>query len=158
MIAYDGSKAAQAALRSAAELFADRRALVLTAWEPGLGELMLVPDPTGFGTAVLPFDPAVAREIDQEVQDNARAIAQAGVELAKRLGMDAQELLVQNQSADPTQAILAAATEHDAAAIVLGSRGHRGLRSKLLGSTSKGVLERAEGTPVLITHEAVERS
>jgi nucleotide-binding universal stress UspA family protein len=102
----------------------------------------------------MPYDPAVAREIDREVQDNARAIAQAGVELAKRLGMDAHELLVQDRSSQPAQAILAAAAEHHAAAIVLGSRGHRGLRSKLLGSTSKGVLEGAGATPVLIAHEA----
>jgi nucleotide-binding universal stress UspA family protein len=40
VIAYDGSKAAEVALHAAANLFTDRSALVLTAWEPGLGELM----------------------------------------------------------------------------------------------------------------------
>ncbi len=102
VIAYDASPAARAAVRSAGELFAPRRAYVVTVWEPGLGELMLVPDPTGLGTTMLPYDPTVAREIDQEVETRAREIAKDGADLARAAGLDAvdQTARVSSDGAD----------------------------------------------------------
>ena len=48
-------------------------------------------------------------------------------------------------------AIVDAAEQLDAAAIVLGSRGLTGLKNVLLGSVSEGVVRHA-GRPVLVVH------
>lgn len=157
VIAFDGSPAAQGAVRCAADLFAGRRAIVLTAWDPQLGEMMLVPDPTGMGTASLPYDPALAREIDHEVERSAHTIAAGGAELARSLGLEAEDLVVQD-APHPAEAILAAAAERSAAAIVVGSRGHGLLRAKLLGSTANRILKGAGERPVVIVHAVVEQS
>jgi nucleotide-binding universal stress UspA family protein len=151
VIAYDGSPAARAAVLAAGSLFGHRKAIVLTAWDPRLGEMMLLPDPTGLGTTMTPYDPTLAREIDREVQNTAHAIAADGAKLARSCGLDAQEIAVEDAS-HPADAILQAAKEHGAAAIVLGSRGHSGLRAKLLGSTSNTVLKGAGDCPVAIVH------
>ena len=151
LIAYDGSPAARAAVRRAGQLFAPRRAIVLTAWDPRLGEMMLVPDPTGLGSTTMPYDPALAHEIDREVEHTAREMAADGARLAAACGLDAQEVAVEDAS-HPADAILAAAREREVAAIVVGSRGHSGLRAKLLGSSSDAVLKGAGEIPVVIVH------
>ncbi len=153
VIAYDGSHAARAAVRRAGALFGHRKAIVLTVWDPRLGEMMLVPDPTGLGTTMMPYDPTLAHEIDREVESTARSIAADGAKLARSCGLDAQEIAVED-AAHPADAILQAAAEQEAAAIVLGSRGHSGLRAKLLGSTSNAVLKGAGELPVVIVHAA----
>jgi len=154
VIAYDGSPVAAEATRHAGELFAPRDALVLTVWEPGLGELMLLPDPTGIGTATLPYNPSVAREIDQEIEDEAHAIVRNGVQLARAVGLAPQELLVRDES-DVVEAIAQAARHHRAAAIVVGSTRVHGLRARLLGSTAAGVLRHAH-CPVLVVRHTDE--
>lgn len=151
LIAYDGSPAARAAVRRAGELFAPRGAIVLTVWEPHLGEAMLIPDPTGLGGMTLPYDPAVAREIDREVERTAREIAAEGARLARGCGLDAQAEAAED-SAHPADTILTAAREKSAATIVIGSRGYGGLRAKLLGSSSNAVLKGAGPIPVVIVH------
>jgi nucleotide-binding universal stress UspA family protein len=149
LIAYDGSPAAQVAVREAGALFAPSRAIVLTVWEPGLAEFMLVPDPGGMGTTVLPFDPAVAHEVERASEGHAQQIAQDGATRARAAGLDAEGLTVEDM-ADPADAIVTAADEHGARAIVIGSRGLRGLKSKLLGSTSMDVLHRCVRPVVVI--------
>jgi nucleotide-binding universal stress UspA family protein len=151
LIAYDGSQAARAAVARAGDLFAPRPAIVLTVWEPQLGEMMLMPDPTGLGSMALPYDPSVAREIDREVERTAREMAGGGATLARGCGLDAQALAVED-AAHPADAILTAARERGAAAIVIGSRGHGGFRAKLLGSISNAVLNGAGTIPVVIVH------
>lgn len=157
MIAYDGSPAARAAVARAGELCSPAPALIVTVWEPGLGELMLVPDPTGLGTTMMPYDPTVAREIDREVKDRAQALALDGVDLARSVGLRPEPLVIEDVS-DVAGAILAAAKEHHAAAIVIGSRGHSGIRSRLLGSTSAAVLKGACELPVLLVHAFADES
>jgi nucleotide-binding universal stress UspA family protein len=153
VVAYDGSPAARAAVARAGALFGHRKAIVLTAWDPRLGEMVLVPDPTGLGTTMMPYDPALAGQIDREVEHTARAIAADGAKLARSCGLDAQELAVEDVT-HPAEAILQSARENGAEAIVVGSRGHGGLRAKLLGSTSDAILKGAGEIPVLIVHEA----
>jgi nucleotide-binding universal stress UspA family protein len=148
LIAYDGSPAAREAVTEAGALFAPRQAIVLTVWEPGLSEFMLVPDATGMGTTMLPYDPAVVREVDRAGEDHARDIAHDGQALAQQAGLEAEAVVVRDVT-HPADAIVTAAEEHRAAAIVVGSRGLRGLRSKLLGSTSSELLRKA-GRPVVV--------
>ncbi len=154
LIAYDGSPPARAAVRAAGELFAPRRAIVLTVWEPSLGEFALAPDPTGMGTTMMPYDPTLAREMERANEDHARDIAEDGAALAGAAGLDAEALTVEDAS-EAADTIVARADEHGAAAIVIGSRGLRGLKSKLLGSTSANVLHRAS-RPVVVVREPHE--
>jgi len=151
LIAYDGSPAARDAVAHAGALFAPRQAIVLTVWEPGLSEFMLVPDATGMGTTMLPYDPAVVREVDRAGEDHARDIAHDGQALAQQAGLEAEAVVVRDLT-HPADAIVATADERGAAAIVVGSRGLRGLRSKLLGSTSSELLRKAAGPVVVVRH------
>ncbi|HEV3070716.1 MAG TPA: universal stress protein [Solirubrobacteraceae bacterium] len=148
LIAYDGSSAAREAVEQAGVLFAPRTATIVTVWEPGLSEFMLVPDATGMGTTMLPYDPAVVREVDRLGEDHAKDIAHDGASLAQKVGLQAEAVVVRD-TADTAAAIVAAAKERDVGAIVIGSRGLKGLRSKLLGSTSSEVLRKA-GRPVMV--------
>lgn len=148
LIAYDGSAAARAAVEQAGALFAPRPATVLTVWEPGLSEFMLVPDATGMGTTMLPYDPSVVREVDRAGEDHAKDIAHDGAGLAQKAGLEAEAVVVRDVT-DAADAIVATAQERGASAIVVGSRGLKGLRGKLLGSTSGAVLRKA-GRPVVV--------
>jgi nucleotide-binding universal stress UspA family protein len=151
LIAYDGSKAARAAVHQAGRLFAPASALVLTVWEPALAQLMLVPDPSGMGSTFMPYDPAVAHEAERAGEEHAQQIAEEGVRIALQDGLDARALTTEDSVA-PADAIVAAADAHGARAIVIGSRGLRGLKSKLLGSTSADVLRHARRPVVVVRH------
>ena len=151
LIAYDGSEPARAAVRAAAELFPSAPALVLTVWEPALAQVMLIPDSTGMGGTMMPYDPAVVRNVEHASEEHAREVAQDGVRLAQDAGLQAQAILAEDSLA-PHDAIVAAADTHDARAIVIGSRGLRGLKSKLLGSTSAHVLHHALRPVVVVRH------
>jgi nucleotide-binding universal stress UspA family protein len=151
LIAYDGSPSARAAVQEAGVLFAPGRAIVLTVWEPALGEQMFAPDPTGMGATMLPFDPSFTQEVEHASEERAWSLARAGAALAGAAGLDAQPLAVEDV-AQPADAIVESAEKHSARAIVVGSRGHRGLRSKLLGSTSSDVLRRSPRPVVVVRH------
>jgi nucleotide-binding universal stress UspA family protein len=155
VIAYDGSAASRAAVREAGALLAASEALVLTAWEPALAEFMLMPNPSGVGGTMLPYDPVLAREVERSAEEHAQAIAQDGVEHARAAGLQARALAVQDLTS-PAQAILSTAREQRAGAIVIGSRGLRGLKAKLLGSTSSEVLQKA-ACPVLVVRHPEDR-
>jgi nucleotide-binding universal stress UspA family protein len=151
VIAYDGSAPARAAVSEAAALFGSRHAIVVTVWEPGLSDYMLVPSTMGTGTMMMPYDPATVQQIDKAAEDHARDIAEDGVKLARAGGLEAEALAVRD-ALDIADAILTTASERDAAAIVIGSRGLKGLKSKLLGSSSSSVLSHSD-RPVVIVHE-----
>jgi nucleotide-binding universal stress UspA family protein len=151
LIAYDGSEAARAAVRAAGTLFSPAPALVVTAWEPALAQLMLVSDPTGMGGTFMPYDPAVAHSVERAGEEHAQQIAEDGARLANEVGLAARALIAEDGAA-PAEAIVATADAHGARAIVIGSRGLRGLRSKLLGSTSSDVLRHARRPVVVVRH------
>jgi nucleotide-binding universal stress UspA family protein len=92
--------------------------------------------------------------VERASEDHAREIARDGVARAREAGLDAEPLAVEDV-AEAADTIVTQAEEHDAVAIVIGSRGLRGLKSKLLGSTSAGVLRRA-GRPVVVVRHPEE--
>jgi nucleotide-binding universal stress UspA family protein len=149
LIAFDGSDAARQAVTDTAWFAQPRRALVLTVWERALAYAMVAPSPDV--TMAPAVDPATALSMDHELGRRAERIASEGADLARSLGLDAQPLAMAD-GGDIATTILDVAREYDAAAIVVGSRGLNGLRARLEGSTSKGVLKRAP-CPVLIVHE-----
>lgn len=149
LIAFDGSAAARQAVTDAAWFTQPRRALVLTVWDATVGYAMVAPSPDV--TLAPAVDPAAVLDMDKQLGVRAQQVAGEGAELARSLGLDAQPLAMP-AGGDVATTILDAAREHDAAAIVIGSRGLNGLRARLEGSTSKRVLRHAS-CPVLIVHE-----
>jgi nucleotide-binding universal stress UspA family protein len=151
LIAYDGSDAARGAVSAAAELFGGRGAIVATAWEPALAyESATMPAP-GLELQPMPVDVKEAHALEGELEARAARIAGEGAELARSAGLEAEPAAVAGDI-QAAESIAELARERGAAAIVIGSRGLTGLRARLEGSTSKGVLKRAP-CPVVVVHD-----
>jgi nucleotide-binding universal stress UspA family protein len=147
VIAYDGSPAAANAVRVAARLLGARRVVVATIWEEGMAVSTVVPS-TEFGMSPGPLDVETALEVDEAVQAHAQRVAAEGAQLARSLGLDAEPVAVADE-VNVAETLFHVATERDAELLVVGSRGLTGLRSRLLGSTSRAVLRHAH-LPVLV--------
>jgi nucleotide-binding universal stress UspA family protein len=147
LIAYDGSELSQAALRQAAELFPGRPAVIATVWESGLATMV------GGGTdplsgSPLPPDPDTVETVDRLQRDHASTVASRGAELARSLGLDAEPHPVPDE-VDVADTLIGIAHERDAAVVVVGTHGIAGLRSHLVGSVARRLIEHC-GRPVLV--------
>jgi nucleotide-binding universal stress UspA family protein len=140
LLCYDRSAGAKRAIKTAAELFPGRRAIVLHVWSPA----------TIVGA---PYNVIAAAPVplynDSEIREAARKLVDEGVEVASAAGLVAQSVLAESAYEGVWHAILEVADEHDAAIIVLGSRGISAFESLLLGSVSHGVAQHAH-RPVMI--------
>ena len=152
LLAYDGSDAAREAVREAAHLFGHRTVLVVTVWEPGIAALMGSSAMDPFGVALMPPDVEAVHDVDQAMRGHAEAIAQEGAELARSLGLAAEPLAVPDQL-DVPDTLVGLAEERDAQAVVVGSRGLSGIRSRVLGSTSRRVLDHCKRPVVVVRGE-----
>jgi nucleotide-binding universal stress UspA family protein len=150
LIAYDGSDTARRAVREAAKLFGSREVLVVTVWEPALAYETEIPM-AGLEMPAVPVDVEGARELEEELHQRARRTAQAGAELAQSVGLQATGLAVADE-VHVADAIVGLAHKRKVAAIVVGSRGLKGLRARLEGSTSNAVLKHAH-CPVVVVHD-----
>ena len=151
LIAYDGSEVSRSAVRHAAELFGGRGAVLATVWEPGLAAVAVgVPDAYGMGT--VPVDPATIEDIDRIQREHASTVAADGAELARSLGLAAEPRAVPDE-VDVVETLIAMAQETGAAVVVVGSHGITGLRSRLLGSVSRKLIEHCD-RPVLVIRDA----
>jgi nucleotide-binding universal stress UspA family protein len=147
LVAYDGSDAASAAVRAAAELFRGRRLVVATVWEPGLAMTMA----SSGDPAALAYNLPSAAEmvaVDRRERDHAAAAAEEGARLATELGATAEPCPLPDDDGVP-ETLAAFAASCGACALVVGSRGLRGVRSRLFGSTSRALLEGAR-LPVVV--------
>jgi nucleotide-binding universal stress UspA family protein len=152
LIAFDGSAAARHAVAAAATLLRPRPTLVLTVWEPALAHAAVAPPLDVSMTSAV--DPSVVLSADEALRGHAERVANDGAELARSLGLQAEPLAMADVG-DIAQTIVEVAREHNAATIVVGSRGLSGLRARLEGSTSKGVVRHAP-CPVVVVHDAGE--
>ena len=148
VIGYDGSSAAQRALVQAAALLGPRPALVVVVWEAGRAFesaswnaiTLEVPAPT--------VDIRTAIEVDKAVSDGAEQTARRGVELARAHGLDAEAMVVADETTI-AETLLRVARERDAAAVVVGAHRHGAIGEVLLGSTSRDVVRHAP-CPVVV--------
>lgn len=121
IIGFDGSPAAERAVREAAALFAAKAALVVFAWEAGRGfEAATLPErsleePAGAGAD----DVGAGFEAELAAAERARQLAERGAALAREAGLPADGLAVTD---DTTVAgtLARLARERDAHAIVVG--------------------------------------
>ena len=138
LFAFDGSGLATNAITEAGrQLRPGREALVLTVWEP-------------FNVGFLPaggmsFDAAGA----DEVRKAADKTASYGASLAQSAGFRATGVTA--EAAPTSKGIIDAAEQHDASLIVLGSHGHSGLTSLVVGSVAAAVAAHSRRS-VMIVH------
>ena len=150
LIAYDGSDTARRAVREAAKLLGPRHVLVVTVWEPALAYETELPA-AGLDMPAVPVDIEGAHELEEELHQRARRIAQEGAQLAQSVGLRAKGLAVADE-VHVADTIVGLARKREASAIVVGSRGLKGLRARLEGSTSNAVLKNAP-CPVVVVHD-----
>jgi len=142
LLCYDGSDAARAAIEQAGKLLSGQPVAVLTVWEPFVEVLA---DSSFFGPTV----GMVNVEDDSANRTAAETQAEEGAELARHAGLDARPH-TRAQVTNTVDAILEEASEVDATAIVVGSRGHTGVKSLLLGSVSQGLIHHADRTVIVV--------
>jgi nucleotide-binding universal stress UspA family protein len=155
VVAYDGSPAAERALRDGGRLLSGRRAIVLVVWKEGLGfETIALPAAT-VGLPPAPIDVRTALEIDQKLYEGAQSLAQQGADIADEVGLEAEGLVVADEVDVPvSETIVEVAREREAAAIVIGAHGHG--RLPLLGGTTRDVLRHAP-CPVVVVRDPGRR-
>jgi nucleotide-binding universal stress UspA family protein len=132
LICYDGSADAREAIQGGAKILRGQRATVLTVWTP-------------FDAAALGLSGGVQdmERSDDASRRQAEEQAELGARLATEAGFDAEPRTV-DRRATIADAILDAASALKADAILMGSRGLTGLKSRLLGSVSHAVVEHAD--------------
>jgi nucleotide-binding universal stress UspA family protein len=145
VIGFDGSASAERAVQEAGELLAPRPALVVVVWEPGAGfellDTQMVPP--------APIDIRLAYEIDQKLYEGAQRLAERGASLARAAGLKAEGLAVADDRS-VADTLLRLVSEQDAAALVVGSHGHKAVREVLFGSTTREIMRRAPCPVVMV--------
>lgn len=148
LLCFDGSADARRAIVRAGALFAGRRALVMTVWQP-------IADLDSFAWSGVIATEANAVDLNRTAAERGARIADEGVRLALNAGLKA-EPIVAEANGPVWRTIVEIAARHDAAAIVMGSRGLTGVRSMLLGSVSRAVLHHADRPSLVIRQPAAD--
>jgi nucleotide-binding universal stress UspA family protein len=149
LLCYDGSEDAKHAIERAGALFAGRRALVVTVWQPSA-----VPSSLGFAGEAAGVVDFV--ELDREAADHGGRLADEGARIARQAGLMPDPVAVE-AAGSVWKTIIDIADRDDAATIVMGSRGLTGLRALLLGSVSSAVVNHAD-RPTLIVRRPLARA
>jgi nucleotide-binding universal stress UspA family protein len=144
LLGYDGSESARRAIEAAGVLLGGGPAVVLTVWEPtaafaGYDPLAGVSE--GVGRAA-----GLEQEMDDIGAQVAQRTAEQGADAAREHGFDATARTAEGKI---WRAIVDVADEIDARAIAVGTRGHPGLQSLMIGSVANGVVHHSD-RPVLV--------
>jgi nucleotide-binding universal stress UspA family protein len=144
LICYDGSAGSDRAIDAAAALLGPRRAVVVD-----IGPTLTAAESVAALSSVVP-----GTAFEDLNTDAAMERARVGAVRAREAGFEAEP---RAELEEPYwEGIVDVADEIDAAVIVLGSRGLKGIRERLDGSVSHEVAEHA-GRPVLIVPPPNER-
>jgi nucleotide-binding universal stress UspA family protein len=146
LLCYDGSEDARYAIQRAGALFPGKRAVVVMVWQPAAA--LVSYDWWGGTAGTLNFG-----ELDRAAAEACAQVVEEGVRVAQEAGVVAEPLAIEG-SGPVWKTILELADHHDAATIVMGSRGLTGLRSMLLGSVSSGVAHHAHRPTLIIPRAA----
>jgi nucleotide-binding universal stress UspA family protein len=146
ILCYDGSSEAGHAIEHAGRLLGGRRALVVTVQRPNTG-------PSSVASSGAKATIEGSDQLDRASADFADGIVEKGVRIAQGAGLNAEAVAV-GAGGPVWKTILDIAERHDAAMIVMGSRGLTGVRAMLLGSVSTAVVHRAD-RPTLVIPQPV---
>jgi nucleotide-binding universal stress UspA family protein len=149
VVAFDGSPESEAAVRTAAALFAGRRLVVVSVWEPGLALAMTTPPDGLSGLSYAPPSAETMRAVDDVQRGHASEMAETGAAIARELGAEVEPYPVPDELAI-AETLAGVADERDAAALVVGSRGLGRVKARLLGSTSQGLLHHTRRPVVVV--------
>src|SRR3954447_4569512 len=141
-LCYDGSEDAKHAIEHAGRVLGGRDALVVTVRQPtpALGSS------ASAGGTDSTFDVV---KVDRAAADFGERVAREGVRIAQHAGLRAQPVAV--EATGPVwKTIVEIADRHDAATIVMGSRGLTGLRPMLPGSVSRAIVHHADRPTLII--------
>jgi nucleotide-binding universal stress UspA family protein len=153
VIGFDGSPAAEHAIRDGGRLFAGRPALVVVVWKRGLGFELIETPTASLGLPPAPIDVRTALEIDEEMAHHAQRLAQHGAGVANEAGFRADGLAVADDVDTPiAETLVDVARERDAAGLLLGAHGHGNLTEALLGSNTRDTIKRSD-RPVTVVRE-----
>jgi len=149
LIAYDGTAAAERALRETSALLRGRKALVVVVYKVGLVfELVELPAASA-GLPPAPLDMRTALEIDQSLLEATRRGAEQAAATARELGLDAEPLVVTEDPEIPVdETLVSLARERDVQVVSVGAHNH----GPILGSISRGVVRNAP-CPALVVRE-----
>jgi nucleotide-binding universal stress UspA family protein len=150
---YDDSDGARAALRFAAAHLTGRTLLVAHAWRSPIRHSLRGHVLAGSGLDTLEDHAATLDTIRREL---AEATAGEGAEFTRALGLAARAVAPESGQGH-WQALLHAAQDARAAAILVGSRGRGAIASTVLGSVASGLVH-AAALPVLVVPQRTVRS
>jgi len=145
LIAYDGSPGADEAIRVASTLLDSKSVAIVNVTAPVA--------PTGVMDDLGGNVPAYMDDLTPTLERIGEETAERGAQLARDAGLTAEAHAVSVSTA--WRGIVDMAETVDASLIVVGARGLTGIKSKLLGSTSEGVLHHTK-RPVLIIQAPAE--
>jgi nucleotide-binding universal stress UspA family protein len=141
LICYDGSADSDRGIDAAAALLGSRRAVVVD-----IGPTLTTAESVAAVSAVVPGDAFADLNMESALEK-----ARTGADRAREAGFRAEP---RAELVEPIwEGIVDVADEIDAAVIVLGSRGLKGIRERFEGSVSHEVAQHA-GRPVLIVPPA----
>jgi nucleotide-binding universal stress UspA family protein len=103
------------------------------------------------GMGTLPQDPRTIETFDRLQRERASTVAADGAELARSVGLVAEAQAVPDE-VDVADTLIDIARERGAAVIVVGSHGISGLRTRLLGSVSRKLIQHCD-RPVLVIRD-----
>src|SRR5215213_390726 len=149
LLCYEGSEDAKHAIEHAGRVLGGRDALVVTVWQPtpALGSSASV----GAADSTVDFV-----EVDRAAAHLGERVARDGVRIAQQAGLDAKPVAV--EATGPVwKTIVEIADRHDAAIIVMGSRGLTGLRPMLQRSVSSAIVHHAD-RPTLIIRQSTQQT
>ena len=144
LICYGGSADSKSAIKRGGKLLSGQPATVLTVWQPFAA--VVTRAYAGWGTIASMQDPVA---IDKAILEQAEELAQEGARLAREAGLDA-EARTRAEETTTAEAVLSEADAIGATAILIGSRGLSALKSVFLGSVSRGVLQNADRTVIVV--------
>ena len=153
IIGFDGSSSANYTVRVAASLLAPAPALVVVAWEAGLGFELLENPPS---LVPAPLDIRSALAVDQKLYEIAQRLAETGAAVARRSGLDATGLAVADD-ATVADTLLRLCEENNARAVVVGAHGRQHLAHEPPGGTARQIVQSAQCPAVVIRHPGPKR-
>ena len=144
LLAYDGSDTSGRAIERAAAVLGGGPAVVLTVYEPTAS--IAGYDPLAGVSEGVGRVGGLEREMDDIGAQVAQRTADRGAELAREHGF---EPTARTAAGKVWRAIVDVADEMDASLVVIGTRGHTGIQSLMIGSVANGVVHHSE-RPVLV--------